>query len=85
MDTRYKEEKQKIESQNSAEAVRWLNGGLALLAILALATSDDDIFAYVILGFVSLLNIWSIFEDRRRLRAAIAADIAEIKKQPPLN
>lgn len=84
MDTHYKKVKQEIEGQNSAEAVRWLNGGLAFLAILALA-AGDEIFAYVVLGFVALLNIWSIFEDRRRLRAAIAADIAEMKKQPPSN
>lgn len=83
MDTHYKKAKQEIESQNSGEAIRWVNGGLALLAILALAAGDDDIFAYVVLGFITLLNAFSLFEDRRRLRAAIEADIAEMKKQPP--
>jgi len=85
MDTHYKKAKQEIEGQNSAEAIRWLNGGLALLTILALATGDDEVFAYVVLGLVTLLNIWSIFEDRRRLRAAIEADTAEMKRQPPSN
>jgi hypothetical protein len=87
--SRYRSVRRDIAMARSGDSVLWLNSGLAAAGLLDWLLHDvgvpyfDGFMAPIALAAISLVNLGTIRQDRRRLRVALKDDQERLRSEGP--